>query len=62
MSVFEKLDNYDPFGPKKGKVSYFALVNRQFDIFEELYSKMEEIKETNFVLSRIFEVMYLCKF
>ena len=62
MSVFEKLDNYDPFGPKKEKVSYFALVNRQFDIFEELYSKMEELKDTNFVLSRIFEVMYLCKF
>lgn len=62
VEVLEKLRDYTPFGPKKEKVSYYALINRQVDIFFSLMEKFEEIKAYNFVLYKLFEFMYLSKF
>lgn len=64
IDIFQKLKNYQPFGPKIGKVPYFALVNRQYEIFDQFFNpptQFEEIKETNYALARLLEFMYISK-
>lgn len=61
LDKFQILKEYNPFGPKPQKVPYFALVNRQLEIFEQLHNNLEEIKETNYALSRLVEFMFTCK-
>jgi hypothetical protein len=57
VHVLEKLRDYNPFGPKPGKLPSYAMGNRLIHILETI--NKEELKNSSFVMARLLDFIQL---
>lgn len=55
--VLEKLRDYNPFGPKSGKLPSYQMGNRVIQILETI--NKEDLRNSSFVLSRLLDFLLL---
>lgn len=56
--VLRIIQAYNPFGPKHGKPSEFAMVHRLLEKLDSV--NFEDVKNYSFALSRMLELMLVC--
>jgi len=60
LEIIDRLEAYNPFGPKSKPDSEYFMVNRLLDQINNF--QKEGLAEYSVVISRLFEVITLCKF
>ena len=55
IDILDKLQAYNPFGPKGKPKSEYFMVNRMLDQISAFLPNLESLKEYSVVISRLFE-------